>query len=35
MDEIVDDLMGLAETNWEKSQKLGEFKETAIKRLLE
>ena len=35
MDEIVDDLMGLAETVREKNQKSGEFKETAIERLTE
>ena len=35
MDEIVDDLMGLAETIREKNQKSGEFKETAIERLTE
>ena len=35
MDEIVDDLMGLAENIREKNQKSGEFKETAIERLTE
>jgi DNA excision repair protein ERCC-2 len=35
MDEIMDDLMGLAETIREKNQKSGEFKETAIERLTE
>ncbi|MGB7787634.1 ATP-dependent DNA helicase [Methanoregula sp.] len=35
MDEIVDDLMGLAETIREKNQKSGEFRETAIERLTE
>jgi DNA excision repair protein ERCC-2 len=35
MDEIVDDLMGLAETVREKNQKSGVFKETAIERLTE
>jgi DNA excision repair protein ERCC-2 len=35
MDEIVDDLMGLAETIRESNQKSGEFKETAIERLTE
>ena len=33
MEEIVDDLMGLAETIREKNQKAGEFRETAIERL--
>ena len=33
MDEIVDDLMGLAEMIREKNQKSGEFRETAIERL--
>jgi len=33
MDEIVDELMGLAETVREKNQKAGEFRETAIERL--
>ena len=33
MDEIVDELMGLAETIREKNQKAGEFRETAIERL--
>ncbi|MFA6226538.1 MAG: ATP-dependent DNA helicase [Methanoregula sp.] len=33
MDEIVDDLMGLAETMREKNQKDGVFRETAIERL--
>ncbi|NMB78383.1 MAG: ATP-dependent DNA helicase [Methanomicrobiales archaeon] len=35
MDEIVDDLMGLAETMREKNIKAGEFRETAIERLTE
>lgn len=35
MDEIVDDLMGLAETMREKNQQAGEFRETAIERLTE
>ena len=33
MDEIVDDLIGLAESVREKNQKAGEFRETAIERL--
>ncbi len=33
MDEIVDELMGLAETIREKNQKSGEYRETAIERL--
>jgi len=33
MEEIVDDLMGLAESIREKNQKSGEFRETAIERL--
>ncbi len=35
MDEIVDDLIGIAETIREKNQKSGEFRETAIERLTE
>ena len=35
MDEIVDDLIGIAETIREKNQKAGEFRETAIERLTE
>ncbi len=35
MDEIVDDLIGLAESVREKNQKAGEFRETAIERLTE
>ncbi len=35
MDEIVDDLIGIAETIREKNQKTGEFRETAIERLTE
>ena len=33
MDEIVDELMGLAETIRDRNQKAGEFRETAIERL--
>ena len=33
MDEIVDELMGLAETIRERNQKAGEYRETAIERL--
>jgi DNA excision repair protein ERCC-2 len=35
MDEIVDDLIGLAESIREKNQKSGQFRETAIERLTE
>jgi DNA excision repair protein ERCC-2 len=35
MDEIVDDLIGIAESIREKNQKTGEFRETAIERLTE
>jgi DNA excision repair protein ERCC-2 len=35
MDEIVDDLIGIAESIREKNQKAGEFRETAIERLTE
>jgi DNA excision repair protein ERCC-2 len=35
MDEIVDDLIGIAETIREKNQKAGQFRETAIERLTE
>jgi DNA excision repair protein ERCC-2 len=35
MDEIVDDLLGIAESIREKNQKAGEFRETAIERLTE
>jgi DNA excision repair protein ERCC-2 len=35
MDEIVDDLLGIAESIREKNQKAGQFRETAIERLTE
>ncbi|MDD1685037.1 MAG: ATP-dependent DNA helicase [Methanoregula sp.] len=35
MDEIVDDLLGIAESIREKNQRAGEFRETAIERLTE